>query len=90
MFAVRIEPLGLQGEERAAAAEREIRAPSGAAGTPVAEVVYDGEMFGGPYLLVVFRRPAVARVRPANDARGLVIAVTEPTGEPEAGRHGGR
>lgn len=90
LFAVRVAPLAIEGEERRSASRREIRAPQGPHRSPVAEVIYDGEMFGGPYLLVVFERPAAARARPTEDARGIVISIREEGEAPGAPRHGGR
>lgn len=90
LFAVRVEPLAIEGEERQSASRREIRAPQGSNRGPVVEVIYDGEIFGGPYLLVVFERPAAACARPTEDARGVVISVREEREAPGSARHGGR
>jgi hypothetical protein len=41
-------------------------------------VVYDGEMAGGPYLILQFRKPVVFVVGQGRDFRSVVVTLPKP------------
>ena len=86
---IRLQPVRVPASDLDALFRREAVAPHHADVAAVDEVVYEGDMDGGPYLTVYFTHPVRYRVIPAPDYRGLLIIVTamkQANGQPEQNR----
>jgi len=83
---VRLHPVVVPASDLDALFRREAVAPRYASTIAVDEVVYEGDMDGGPYLTVYFTHDVSYQVIPSPDYRGLLIIVTainKANGQPE-------
>lgn len=74
---IRLRPTLIPQVDRDALPRREAVVPPYADTIGLTEVIYEGDIAGGPYLTLYFRQPASYRVLPRSDQRGLVILIEE-------------
>lgn len=74
---VKVEPIGITPNKKVLS-RRESVAPPPHDFARLLEVVYAGDVEGGPYLTFVFRHPTAFRVGQGSDFRSLTVAVPGP------------
>jgi len=68
-------------DNRKALSGREALVPFDAGDLPLEEVVYEGDMEGGPYLTLLFSRNVDFGVQQGTDSRSIVVFVKTPAAE---------
>jgi len=75
---VKLLPIAINPDDLEALFRRESFRPPGSEIAPLSEVVYEGDISGGPFLTLRFRHPVQFRVGQGDDYRSLRIAVPLP------------
>ena len=75
---IHLEPIAVNPQDKGALTRREAIKPPHSDIAPLSEVVYEGDITGGPYLTLTFTHPVQFRVAQGPDFRSLVIAVPLP------------
>jgi len=78
---IRIRPFGLSADDLDALRKRETLVPFGHVNIPLDEVVYEGDIEGGPYLTLFFNRCVDFWVEQGRDSRSVVVYVDEAAPE---------
>lgn len=73
---IKLDPIAVSAVDRPALAMRESLRPAHPNTLPLYEVVYEGDMDGGPFLTLEFHRAVRFAVRQGRDFRSVVIAVS--------------
>ena len=74
---IRISPVRVSSSDLDAVFQREGLVPPDAGSAAIDEVLYEGDVAGGPRLTIRFTRPVHYRVIPGSDYRSLGIAIQE-------------
>jgi hypothetical protein len=75
---IQIEPIAVsQGDKEALFTRESVRPPPNDIAS-LLEVVYEGNIEGGPFLTLSFRRPVVFKVEQGTDFRSIIIGVHGP------------
>ena len=74
---IRIAPFDISSDNTDALFRRETLVPSGHENLPLDEVVYEGDIEGGPYLTLLFSRHVDFWVEQGGDSRSIVVYVDE-------------
>lgn len=86
---IRIMLFDVSSDNREALTGRESLVPPGNGGLPLDEVVYEGDIEGGPSLTLFFSRRVEFAVQQGTDSRSIVVHVTDPEtqlpGQPSPG-----
>ena len=72
---IRLEPVRVAMSDFTAVFQREAVRPLDAADADLEEVLYEGDIPGGPYLTLFFARPVTYEVKPGADFRSLTVLV---------------
>jgi hypothetical protein len=75
---IAVRPIRVGPTDLDAVQQRESMRPSPNGPSPLVDVVYDGEMAGGPYLILTFRRPVAFVVGQGQDFRSIVVTLPAP------------
>jgi hypothetical protein len=78
---IRLQPVSISPGDRDALYARETLVPGHQAQLFLNEVIYEGDMEGGPYLTLLFDRSVYFKVEQGRDSRSIVVRVTLPTPE---------
>ena len=81
---IRITPFGISADDLDDLFKRETLVPFGHDELPLEEVVYEGDIEGGPYITLFFSRCVDFWVEQGRDSRSVVVYLDEAA--PEAGR----
>ncbi len=73
---IKLDPISVSALDRPALAMRESLRPARGGDLPLYEVVYEGDMEGGPFLTLEFRRAVAFTVRQGPAFRSVVITVS--------------
>lgn len=79
---IRIRLFDVRPDDRDALVKRESIVPFGDDQKLLREVVYEGDMDGGPYLTVFFSQAVNFRVEQGRDSRSIVVYIERPVPEP--------
>jgi len=74
---IRITPVRVSSSDLGAVFQREGLVPPNADTAAIDEVVYEGDIAGGPYLTIRFTRPVRYQIIPGSDYRSLSIVIQE-------------
>ena len=74
---IRIKPFGISADDLNALFKRETLVPTDHEGLPLEEVVYEGDIEGGPYIVLNFSRPVDFWVEQGRDSRSIVVYLDE-------------
>ena len=74
---IRIRPFGISADDLNALHKRETLVPFDYENLPLDEVVYEGDIEGGPYLTLFFNRCVDFWVEQGRDSRSIVVYVDE-------------
>lgn len=74
---IRITPFDVSNDDRQALPRRESLVPSGAGPLLPKEVVYEGDIEGGPYLTLFFKQVVDFDVEQGRDSRSIVVHIRE-------------
>ena len=77
---IKLDPIAVSPVDRPALGMRESLRPTPNGHVPLHEVVFEGDMEGGPFLTLDFSRMVNYAVRQGRDFRSLIIAVTTGDG----------
>lgn len=72
---IRIEPVAVSISDRSAVFQRESVRPPGRDDAKLMEVLYEGDIPGGPYLTLFFTSPVTYEVVPGADFRSITVVV---------------
>ena len=72
---IRLEPVRVSVSDLTAVSQREAVRPPGAADAQLEEVLYEGDIPGGPYLTLFFSGPVNYEVEPGTDFRSIAVLV---------------
>lgn len=75
---VRLLPVDISPDERDALFRREMLVPDKQMCSPLNEVIYEGDIEGGPYLTFLFDRSVHFSVEQGRDSRSIVVRITVP------------
>jgi len=75
---IQVKPIEVSRGDRRAVFTRESYGPPPNDIASLSDVVYEGNIVGGPFLTLFFRRPMAFKVDPATDHRSLIIGVHGP------------
>lgn len=75
---IQLRPIAFNPADQSALSRREAASPPGNTFAALTEVVYEGDINGGPYLTLLFRRKVAFSVGQGDDYRSLIIAVVGP------------
>lgn len=75
---IQLEPIAIGQVDRDALFERETVRPWRREATALLEVVYEGDIPGGPYLTLFFDRQVAFTVAQGSDFRSLIVTVSDP------------
>ena len=78
---IRLQPVSISPGDRDALYERETLVPGYQAQLFLNEVIYEGDMEGGPYLTLLFDRSVYFTVEQGRDSRSIIVRVTLPASE---------
>lgn len=78
---IRITPFDISSDNREAMLRRESLVPFGDSPLSPIEVVYDGDMEGGPYLTLLFKQAVDFEVEQGRDSRSIVVHIREVSPE---------
>ena len=78
---IRITPFDISSDNREALLRRESLVPFGAGPLSPSEVVYEGDIEGGPYLTLFFRQTVDFEVEQGRDSRSIVVHIREAAPE---------
>lgn len=74
---IRIRPFGISADDLKALYQRETLVPFDHENLPLDEVVYEGDIDGGPYLTLFFNRCVDFWVEQGRDSRSIVVYIDE-------------
>ncbi len=74
---IRVAPVRVPASDLGAVFRREGMVPPDAEKAAIDEVLYEGDIAGGPYVTVRFTRPVRYQVIPGNDYRSLSVVIQE-------------
>lgn len=74
---IKITPFDISRDNAAAIFERETLVPSSNEDLPLIEVVYEGDIEGGPYLTLFFSRRVEFWVEQGSDSRSILVYIGE-------------
>ncbi len=72
---VQLEPIAISPQDRDALFKREAMSPQVGNPAHATEVIYEGDVAGGPYLTILFGRPVHYQVKQGSDFRSILILV---------------
>lgn len=75
---IRLVPIAISPDDREALFKRESVRPGPSDLAQLSEVVFEGDVAGGPYLTLLFRHPVQYRVSQGSDFRSILVAVSLP------------
>jgi len=75
---IRLVPIAISADDREALFKRESVRPDPNDLAQLSEVVYEGDVAGGPYLTLLFRHPVQYKVSQGSDFRSILVAVSLP------------
>ena len=78
---IRITPFGISADDLKALFKRETLVPFDHEDLPLDEVVYEGDIEGGPYITLIFNRCVDFWVEQGRDSRSIVVYVDEAAPE---------
>ena len=78
---IKIMLFDVSSDNREALFKRETLVPFDAEDQPLNEVVYEGDIEGGPYLTLFFSRPVDFEVQQGTDSRSIVVYISKPASE---------
>lgn len=76
---IRIEPVAISISDRSAVFQREAVRPPNRDDAKLIEVLYEGDIPGGPYLTLLFASPVTYEVVPGGDFRSITVVVLPPS-----------
>ena len=74
---IKITPFGVSSDDKDALFRRESMVPFGDAPLSPKEVVYEGDIEGGPYLTLLFKQNVAFEVEQGRDSRSIVVHIKE-------------
>lgn len=78
---IKITPFGISSDDRDALSRRESMVPYSDGPLAPKEVVYEGDIEGGPYLTLFFRQKVAFEVEQGRDSRSIVVHIKEVSPE---------
>lgn len=78
---IHVQPISISAADRDALTERESIRPRTDDDSPLIEVFYEGDMAGGRFVTLLFRRPMVFEVGQGHDFRSLDVTLADPEGD---------
>jgi len=80
-LSIKITPFSISSDDKDALFRRESMVPFGDAPLSPREVVYEGDIEGGPYLTLFFKQNVAFEVEQGRDSRSIVVHVTKVSTE---------
>ncbi len=75
---IKLEPIAISQVDRSALFKRESYNPEGVGPSAVSEIIYEGDVEGGPFLTLIFRHSVRYTVEQGSDFRSVIIMVEGP------------
>ncbi len=79
---IKLTPIAISPGDRDALFARESLVPVEHAQSFLSEVIYEGDIEGGPYLTLLFNRSVHFSVEQGRDSRSIVVRITVPAAQP--------
>lgn len=75
---IKLEPIAISQVDRSALFKRESYTPEGIGPSAVSEIIYEGDVDGGPFLTLIFRHSVRYTVEQGSDFRSVIVMVEGP------------